>query len=164
MSRDIKAQQQEIEQRELAIQPDVEKKAIEILNTGGMAACSRYLTDYSTTNSISTVSSWWKFSDNLVAKYSNQVITDPATGAIETPGYPDWWLEESKYQYGPRVYDYEGLQKVPGLAYTNKTVLVTPGNEVNYIRKTQQKPFSGTSFDPITMTLGSFREWINGRT
>ena len=163
MSRDITAQQQGIEQRELAAQPDFEKKALEILSTDGMAACSRYLTDYSTSNSIRTVSAWWKFSDLLVAKYSNQLVTDPATGASETPGYPDWWLEETGYQYGPRVYDYEGLQKVPGLAYTNETVTTTPGNEVNYIRKTQQKPFTGTSFDPITTTLESFREWLSGR-
>jgi hypothetical protein len=163
MSPDIRAQQQAIEQRELAAQPDIEKKAIGVLNTAGVAAAGRYLTDYSTSNSISTVSAWWKFSDMLVATYSNQVITDLSTGATRTPGYPDWWLEETGYQYGPRVYDYEGLQKVPGLAYTNETVSTTPGNEVNYIRKTRQKPISGTSFDPITTTLESFREWLSGR-
>jgi hypothetical protein len=89
---------------------------------------------------VSVVNTWWNFSDSLVVRYSNQMINDFANKTTITPGYPNWWLEQTRYQYGPRVYDYEGLQKTPGLVYTNMTEYTTPGNELNYIQQTQERP------------------------
>jgi hypothetical protein len=140
MSKDIRAQQQQIEQKELGSQPAVESKALAILASDGDAAARKYLTDYSTTNAHNNVNAWWQFSDSLVARYSNQIVTNLTTGSSQTPGYPDWWLNDTRYQYGPRVYNYEGLQQVPGLTYVNQTVYTTPGNELNYIIETQQAP------------------------
>jgi dipeptidase len=139
MSQDIRAEQQKIENKELASQAEVEKKALDILKTNGEAACAQYLTNYSTTNSRQTISTWWNFADTLVAKYSNQLVNDPVNGTSETVGYPDWWLEETGYQYGPRVYDYQGLQNTTGLVYVNKTVYTAPGNELAYIQETQRR-------------------------
>ena len=129
ISRDIRAQQQQIEQKELGSQPAVEKKALAILVSDGNDAAKKYLTQYSPTNADNTVNAWWQFSDSLVVKYSNQMVTNVTDGSSQNPGLPDWWLNETRYQYGPRVYDYEGLQQVPGLVYTNQTVYTTPGNE-----------------------------------
>jgi len=137
MSKDIRAQQQQIEQKELGSQPAVENKTLAILASDGDAAARKYLTDYSTTNAHNTVNAWWQFSDSLVVKYSNQIVTDAVNGTTQNPGYPDWWLNETRYQYGPRVYNYEGLQQVHGLTYTNQTVYTAPGNELNYIIETQ---------------------------
>lgn len=158
ISKDIRAQQQQIEQKELGSQPAVESKALAILTTDGDAAARKYLTDYSTTNSIGTVNAWWQFSDSLVVKYSNQMVNDVATGTSRNPGYPDWWLNENRYQYGPRVYDYEGLQQVQNLRYTNQTVYTTPGNELNYIKETQQAPDTGGNL--LVPSFDNFLKWL----
>jgi len=158
MSRDIRAQQQQIELKELGSQRATESKALAILATDGDAAARKYLTGYSTTNADDTVNAWWQFSDSLVVKYSNQMVTDAANGSSQTPGYPDWWLNETRYQYGPRVYDYEGLQHVPDLVYTNQTVNTTPGNELNYIIETQRAPSTGGH--PLVPGLDNFLKWL----
>jgi dipeptidase len=156
MSRDIRAQQQRIELEELGSQQAVEEKALAILATDGDAAARKYLTGYSTSNAAGTVNAWWQFSDSLVARYSNQIVTDETTGSSHMPGYPDWWLNETRYQYGPRVYDYEGLQRIPGLVYTNQTVYTTPGNELNYITETRPAPAAGGSLPG----LDNFLKWL----
>ena len=158
MSKDIRAQQQRIEQKELASQPAIESKALSILAKDGDAAAKKYLTDYSTTNSNDNVNAWWQFSDSLVIKYSNQIVTDAVNGTISNPGYPDWWLNETRYQYGPRVYNYEGLQQVPGISYVNQTAYTTPGNELNYIIQTQQP--SGAGGHPLVPGLDNFLNWF----
>lgn len=60
----------------------------------------------------------------LVVKYSNGLITDPTTEAVDEAGYPAWWYQEAEYQYGPRVYDLEDLRATPGLNYTGENVWV----------------------------------------
>ena len=158
ISRDIRAQQQQIEQKELGSQPAVESKALVILATDGDAAARKYLTGYSTTNADGTVNAWWQFSDSLVVKYSNQMVTDVTTGSSQNPGYPDWWLNDTGYQYGPRVYDYEGLQRVPNLVFTNQTMYTTPGNELNYITETRQAPSTGR--DLLVSGLDNILKWL----
>ena len=158
MSKDIRSQQQQIEQKELASQPVIESKALSILTKDGDATAKKYLTDYSTTNSNDNVNAWWQFSDSLVIKYSNQIVTDAVNGTTSNPGYPDWWLNETRYQYGPRTYNYEGLQQVPGLSYVNQTVYTTPGNELNYIVQTQQPP--GAGGHPLVPGLDNFLNWF----
>ncbi|HWQ64571.1 MAG TPA: C69 family dipeptidase, partial [Methanospirillum sp.] len=132
ISADIKEAQQKIEKSEQEKQFEIEKKAVNILQTNGTAACGEYLTNYSVTNSQKVQSDWWNLSDSLVAKYSNLMVTDLSTGSSTNVGYPDWWLEKTGYQYGPRIYDYQGLEKTQGLVYVNKTVNASPGNELMY--------------------------------
>ncbi len=163
MSRDIRALQQQIEQAELDRQADVEKKALGLLSNESDTATRDYLTEYSTTNSVGTVSTWWNLSDSLVVKYSNQMVSDVANDTITIPGYPEWWLEENRYQYGPRVYDYEGLQSTPGLVYTNTTNFTTPGNELNYIQQTQQRPVAGLLSGIMNINSDVFTHWFGRR-
>jgi len=134
ISSDIRAEQQEIENGELFSQNGTEQKALDLLRTRGEAECRQYLTDYSSSNSVRIIDAWWHFSDSLVVKYSNQMIYDASTGRNDFSGYPGWWLERTGYQYGPRVYEYEGLLDTPGLGYTNTTALTKPGNELVSIR------------------------------
>ena len=53
-------------------------------------------------------------------------------------GYPSWWLNESGYRYGPRIYQYAELQNLTGVKYVNETTYTKPGNELNYIEENQR--------------------------
>jgi hypothetical protein len=135
---DIRARQQAIEKRQFAEQPVVEENARLLYYTEGETAARDYLTRYSTANARANAADWWKLSDQLVVKYSNMMINDFANSTTELPGYPSPWLQESGYQYGPRIYQDKELQEVIGLAYVNTTVYTTPGNELNLIKTTQR--------------------------
>jgi dipeptidase len=76
MSGDVRAEQQRIENNELARQDETEKRALELLTTKGEAASRQYLTDYSFTNSAGIVAAWWHLFDRLVVKYSNEMVHD----------------------------------------------------------------------------------------
>ena len=138
MSGDIRARQQAIEQRQFADQPVLEENARQLYYTKGEDAARAYLTAYSTGNAQANMDDWWKLSDQLVVKYSNLMVSDFANGTTALPGYPDAWLQDNEYQYGPRIYDAKDLQNVIGLAYVNVTVDTMPGNELNLIRETQR--------------------------
>jgi len=135
---DIRARQQAIEQRQFADQPVVEENAQKIYYSEGEAATRAYLTTYSTANALANANDWWKLSDQLVVKYSNMMVNDFANGTTAMPGYPDGWLQDAGYQYGPRIYPDKELQNVVGLAYVNMTVYTTPDNELNLIGETQR--------------------------
>jgi hypothetical protein len=139
MSGDIRDRQQAIEQRQFAEQPVLEENARLIYYKDGEAAAREYLTRYSTANARANAADWWKLSDQLIVKYSNLMVNDFANGTTHLTGYPDPWLQDAGYQYGPRIYEYEELQDVIGLAYVNRTVYTTPGNELNLIKTTQRK-------------------------
>ncbi len=153
MSPVIKAEQQRIENHELARQVEVEKQALELLTTKGEVESRRYLTEYSMTNSASTVAAWWALSDRLVVTYSNHLVHDAVTRKDEFFGYPDWWLDKAGYQYGPRVYDYEGIRNQPGLVYTNTTLVTSSHEELATITATQPQK---TGRNPTLFTPGQF--------
>ncbi len=73
------------------------------------------------------------------------MVSDFPNGTTANPGYPAAWYDANGYQYGPRIYDYAGLAKVPDLAYVNRTVTVAPGDELRTIRETQQRSAEGAS-------------------
>ena len=135
---DIRARQQAIEQRQFAVQPVIEENAKRLYDSQGDAAARAYLTDYNTANARENLLDWWKLSDQLVVKYSNMMVNDFANGTTALPGYPDKWLQDNRYQYGPRIYEATELQTVVGLAYVNTTEYTTPGNELNLIKETQR--------------------------
>ncbi|PKL58969.1 MAG: hypothetical protein CVV34_00355 [Methanomicrobiales archaeon HGW-Methanomicrobiales-5] len=149
---DIKDRQQAIEQRQFADQPVVEANAKRLYDSQGDAAARAYLTGYSSANAERNLGDWWKLSDHMVVKYSNMMVSDFANGTTALPGYPDTWLQENRYQYGPRIYEAKELQTVVGLAYVNRTVDTTPGNELNLIKETQRT-------DRIQLLIG----YIEGR-
>lgn len=161
ISPDIRAKQQQIEQEEITRQPLVEKTALDVISSDGDLAARQYLTEYCTKNSIGVVDTWWDFSDYLVVRYSNQMVNDFANDTTITPGYPDWWLEQVGYQYGPRVYDYEGLQETSGLVYTNTTVYTTPGNELNYIQETQRGTMGEGGSGSMNTSWDTFTRWFS---
>ena len=135
---DIRARQQAIEERQFTDQPVVEENARKIYYSEGEAAARTYLTQYSTANALADAHDWWILSDDLVVKYSNMMVSDFANGTTALPGYPDTWLQDTGYQYGPRIYPDKDLQHVVGLAYVNMTVYTTPDNQLNLIRETQR--------------------------
>lgn len=138
MIQDIKPQQTNIEGRELSNQSEVERKAGEILNKDGIDSCRDFLTEYCATNAQSVLDDWWRLADFLVVKYSNGMINDFQNNTTIRQGYPNWWLNETGYQYGPRIYQYAELQNVSGLIYVNETAYTQPGNELNYIEENQR--------------------------
>jgi len=141
---DIRTNQQGIENRQFTDQPKIEKIATQLYATQGENAARAYLTNYSTTNAEANREAWWGLSDRLVVKYSNMMVNDFANDTTYLPGYPDEWLQNASYQYGPRIYEYPELQEVHGLAYVNETVYTTPGNELNMIKTTQRTNISQT--------------------
>jgi dipeptidase len=74
----------------------------------------------------------WNLSDLLIAKYSNGFINDIKNNKTICGGYPNWWLNETGYQYGPRIYQYAQLQKIPSLKYTNETEYTEHREELNH--------------------------------
>ncbi len=138
MVNDIRARQQAIEQRQFDDQPVVEENARTLYYVEGEDAARAYLTQYSSANALANAHDWWQLSDQLVVKYSNMMVNDFINGTTYLPGYPDAWLQDAGYQYGPRIYPDKELQNVVGLAYVNRTVYTTPGNELNLIKTTQR--------------------------
>ena len=135
---DINAGQRAIEGRQFANQPAVDENAKNLYYSKNEAAAREYLTSYSSSNALANLNGWWSLSDNLVTKYSNLMVSDFTDDTTTLPGYPDAWLQDAGYQYGPRIYEDEELQHTIGLAYVNMTVYTTPGNELNLIRTTQR--------------------------
>ncbi len=135
---DIRAKQQDIEIRQFEDQLKIEKDTLALFRAERETAARELLTQYSNENARRVLGEWWAFSDHLVARYSNQMINDFANGTTGLVGYPGIWLEDTRYQYGPRIYQYPDLQHVLGLAYVNEVVTMTPGEELAVIKETQR--------------------------
>ena len=132
----IKAEQARIERAELSRQADVEHKALDLYKVNEMEARA-YLTEYVNATSMENLDSWKALFEKLVVTYRNGQYNDIQNKTIENIGYPEWWLEYSGYQYGPRVYDLESLHRIPDVKYAGKTVNVTSGDMIGYIREHQ---------------------------
>jgi dipeptidase len=87
---EIQAAQKDIESELMALQPAVEKTAVELAasNPGLM---TRYLTDYSVMHAEQTVSRWHALIEHLITKYNDGYIRD-ANGKYPDIGYPEAWL------------------------------------------------------------------------
>lgn len=118
-------------------QASVEEEALRIFSVQGEDACRKYLTEYTVETGDDLVSSWWELADSLMVSFANGGIYDPVTETTTYPGYPDWWYQEAGYQYGPRIYDVEALDSIADVLYTNETVYVKPGTEIEYIQTNQ---------------------------
>jgi hypothetical protein len=74
--------------------------------------------------------------ETLIVTYRNGQYNDIQNKTISNIGYPDWWLNDSGYQYGPRVYDLKSLREIQDVRYVGKTENVT-GDVIEYIRENQ---------------------------
>ncbi len=137
MIEDIQREQRRIETEEIRDLPEIESQAEEILDSQGTEACREFLTEICNENALSVLDDWWKLADRLVVRYSNGMINDFENGSTILSGYPNWWLNETGYQYGPRIYEFEELRQLDGVVYVNETVHVDPGTELEHIREDQ---------------------------
>jgi dipeptidase len=90
MIEDIQAVQAEIEGNFLALQPAVEKTAVELLKTDPELA-RRFLTDYSVCHAELTVDRWRELGKHLVTKYNDGYVQE-SPGRAKEVGYPESWL------------------------------------------------------------------------
>ena len=87
---EIQACQKDIESNFLALQPAVEKTAVELLKTNPNLAM-RYLTDYSVMHGEQTVGRWRELAEHLITKYNDGYVRD-IHGKYPEVGYPEAWL------------------------------------------------------------------------
>ena len=101
---DIQLVQARIESREITQQPVIDRSAEEILEAKGPDACRQYLTNYSVNNSLSVLNDWQELANRLVVNYTCGMIKDTSNGQYRPKGYPNWWLNDTGYHYGPKTY------------------------------------------------------------
>jgi len=89
---EIQAVQSEIEETFLALQPLVEKTAVEI-HRSDPDLLTRYLTHYSVTHAEKVVGRWKELGEHLITKYNDGYVKDEK-GRAEEKGYPESWLRE----------------------------------------------------------------------
>jgi dipeptidase len=88
---EIQAVQSEIEGTFLALQPVVEKTALDLSATDPDLMI-RYLTDYSVTQGELVVKRWRELGEHLLTKYNDGYVKD-AEGRPQEQGYPEGWLQ-----------------------------------------------------------------------
>jgi dipeptidase len=120
----ITAKQGELEAGSIALVEETDRQAVELINAGDDAGAARLLTNVTVGRADAIIDEWHELTGMLIVKYSNGLVTDPETEAVDEPGYPAWWLNETGYQYGPRVYELDELRATDGLTYTGTTVWV----------------------------------------
>jgi dipeptidase len=87
---EIQACQRDLESNFLALQPAVEKTALELYKTSPNLM-TRYLTDYSTMHAEQTVARWRELAEHLIVKYNDGYVRD-INNQLPEVGYPEAWL------------------------------------------------------------------------
>lgn len=87
---EIQACQRDQESTFLALQPAVEKTALELSKTSPNLM-TRYLTDYSVMHAEQTVDRWRELAEHLITKYNDGYVRD-INGQYPEVGYPQDWL------------------------------------------------------------------------
>ena len=90
MMPEIRACQKDLESNFLALQPAVEKTAVELSKTSPNLM-TRYLTDYSSMHGEQTLARWRALAEHLMTKYNDGYIRD-VDGHYPDVGYPEAWL------------------------------------------------------------------------
>ena len=91
MMPEICAVQQELESNFFALQPAVERTAVDLLKTNPNAMYA-YLTDYSVMQAEKVTKRWQELAVHLVTKYNDGYVRDE-NGKYPNTGYPREWLE-----------------------------------------------------------------------
>jgi dipeptidase len=89
---EIEAVQSDIEDTFLALQPAVERTAVE-LSGSDPELMIRFLTDYSTMHAELTVARWRELGHHLVTRFNDGYVKDEQ-GHPQEKGYPEGWLRE----------------------------------------------------------------------
>ncbi|MCD4728837.1 MAG: C69 family dipeptidase [Pirellulales bacterium] len=89
---EIQAAQKDVESNFLALQPAVEKTAVELAKTDPNLM-TRYLTDYSVMHAEQTVARWRALAEHLIVKYNDGYVRN-AQGKCQEVGYPEAWLRQ----------------------------------------------------------------------
>jgi dipeptidase len=103
MIQDIKAMQQKFEGEFFAVQPAIEQAALTLYQRDPDLART-FLTNYCNDVVNRVVEAWWKFADELVAKYNDGYIWQ------KMKGYPDWWLQAVGYTATTRLDLYKDIR------------------------------------------------------
>ena len=91
MIKDIQVVQRELEGEFFAVQPDIEKAALELYKKApGLAR--DYLTAYSVKEGEAVVKRWKKLGESLLFKYLDGNVKDEL-GKVTHPGYPKAWYK-----------------------------------------------------------------------
>jgi len=89
---EIQSVQAKLEGGCLALQPLIEKTAIELSKTDS-ALMTRYLTDYSVSHAEAVVARWKELGEALITKYNDGYVKNEE-GRPKERGYPENWLRE----------------------------------------------------------------------
>jgi dipeptidase len=98
---DIQVVQNELEAKFLADQPEVDKAALKLLETGQIPARA-FLTEYSGSQGELTVARWRKLGEFLIWKYLDGNVRD-AIGGVTHPTYPDDWYRKIVRERGEEI-------------------------------------------------------------
>ena len=90
MRPDIQAVQRDLEGTLLALQPAVEKTAVELYKSDA-ELMTRYLTDYSVSHAELVVKRWRELGEHLIQKYNDGYVQDER-GRPHEQGYSEAWL------------------------------------------------------------------------
>ena len=121
---DIQAEQKRLETGSYEMLMATDKKAGECLSAGDSSGAKALMTNFTLERGDDIINDWKALTATLIVKYSNGLVTDPVTEEVTEGGYPDWWYDDTDYQYGPRVYQLDELRETPGLNYTGEIVTV----------------------------------------
>jgi len=92
MRPDIQAVQHDLEGTLLALQPAVEKTAVELYKSDP-ELMTRYLTDYSVSHAEMVVKRWRELGEHLIQKYNDGYVQDER-GRPHEQGYSEAWLRK----------------------------------------------------------------------
>jgi dipeptidase len=92
MVKDIQAVQRELEGNFFALQPAIEKTALEMLKSDPERA-RRFLSDYGVSAGEQVMRRWKELGERLFTVYNDGYVQD-ANGDAQEPGYPEAWLRE----------------------------------------------------------------------
>ncbi|OPY50975.1 MAG: Peptidase family C69 [Methanosaeta sp. PtaU1.Bin112] len=134
----IRAEQVRLEGAVLSRQTDIEAQALKLLEKDERSARA-FLTQYTNSTAIENLDSWKKLFEILVVTCRNGQYNDIRNKTITNIGYPDWWLDNASYQYGPRVYDLKSLREIPNVRYTGRTEYLASADAIGYIQQHQLK-------------------------
>lgn len=132
---DIQAGQNSLEKESYQMILETDEKAVELISSGDSEGAKSLLTNFTVRRGDEIITDWKALTAELIVKYANGLVTNPVTEETTEGGYPDWWYNETGYQYGPRIYQLEELRETEGLNYTGKYVTVLKNSTFEEIIK-----------------------------